>query len=345
MMKNRTILCLPKEVLQNVADHLPPLDAIRLTHTSHHFYSQLQLHTTSSLQLMKNFVRRDRNDLIQYAFEIPILNDVIFVHTIWVCMNWRDQGWGHRKGRVYIVAKSRDWTRTRIVFISQRAPHRESTLRIPIKPTHDETYHLCYTVGDGGGHELKLSWVQTRALVFDDDTKSAVNAFKFLGGSHVLLPWDEVAMQKETSALTLLSTAKYLISTGCDIPPLMEYLQKFGITSRDLTLTFFDIVEKSYEIWRRKSGVESNPYHPRLLWDVEYILVNGTDPDNNDGDEESNSFTQSNLGEVVCKEQEGGKVAFIASNDSNTVLPISKDAFSIFTRSNSDHYWLNHIGR
>ena len=92
MMKNRTILCLPKEVLQNVADHLPPLDAIRLTQTSHHFYSQLQLHTTSSLQLMKNFVRRDRNDLIHYAFEIPILNDVIFVHTLWVCMNWRDQG-------------------------------------------------------------------------------------------------------------------------------------------------------------------------------------------------------------------------------------------------------------
>ena len=341
-----TILCLPKEVLQNVADHLSPLDAIQLIRTSHHFHSQLQLHTTSSLKLMKSFIRQDRNDLIHYAFEVPILNDVVCIHTLWVSLNWSDQGWGNRKGRVYIVAKSRDWTQTRIVYISQMAPHRENTLRIPIKPKRNETYHLCYTVGDGGGHELKLSWVQTRALIFDDDTKSAVNAFKFLGRSHVLLPWDEVATQKETSPITLLMTTKCLILTGCDLPrPLIEYLQNFDVSSQDLTLAFFDIVEKSFEIWRKKSGVESNPYHPRHLWDVEYIFANGTNLDNDDEDPEFDSYTQNNLGEVVCKEQEDGQVAFVAQNDSDAVLPISQITFSVFTRSNPQQYWLDHIGR
>lgn len=103
-------------------------------------------------------------------------------------MVWRDQGWGNRKGQVLVIAKSKDGA-IRVVYASKLAPHSRQKLRIGIQPQDDETYHLCYKVGDGGAHEINLYGIQLNALVYDDDLRLSTNAWNFI--SRALLRWDE----------------------------------------------------------------------------------------------------------------------------------------------------------
>jgi hypothetical protein len=225
---------LPKEVLQNIANYLPASTVTNLTCTSKQIHSQLQLNITPSLNLLRHFIKSDRNDLINYGFDIPIPPSTVSIHTLFLTMQWRDQGWGNLKGRVLILAKS---TRgTRVVYASNIAPHTEQTLQIAIHNPQDyESYHLCYIVGGGGGHELNLYFIEMKALVIDEG-KTIVRAFQIL--SAVLPHWNVgyVCWNSPTSyvcllnnvasdhLMLLLASVRYLLlHDQAMLPPLVEY--------------------------------------------------------------------------------------------------------------------------
>ncbi len=96
-----------------------------------------------------------------------------------VTFRWRDQGWGHHKGQIFIVGRSRqvppDPSRPfhggRVVCTSSLAPHQEETCKLTFSTCsmEGETYQMWYKVGGGGGHQLLLSDGRIHTVLFDDE--------------------------------------------------------------------------------------------------------------------------------------------------------------------------------
>lgn len=324
---------LPKEVLQNVTDYLLPSEAVKLSSTSKQLHAQLLLRTTSAIRFLKKYARADCTDAIQYATEIPILPDMP-IHTLLISMIWRDQGWGNKKGRVFVISKSKEGI-IRVVYTSKDAPHSRQKLRIGIHPKDDETYHLCYKVGGGGGHEINLYGIRLIALVYDDNLGFATNVWKFL--SRALLPWDEMCFHNDDSFYTLLASAQYLLQNNESMPPpLVEYFDGFGITAGGVSLKFLDMVAKAMAAWKLQctgletheeaqsydssSSSESEVYN----WEEE-PFSDEIEPDETDPDD----LFHRSLGEVVANEKEGER-ALIFVNDPETSILASRRVLRVF---------------
>ena len=126
------------------------------------------------------------------------------VHSYTFDLAWKDQGWGNKKGRFYIVGHDRGRKNNmsasqeenendpnfcdggRIVYKSPIADHEEKHLRIVFRPRIDETYHLWYICGGGGGHTLSFRRMFLRALVFDDEERNYSRNFTKLSDAGVL---------------------------------------------------------------------------------------------------------------------------------------------------------------
>ena len=81
------------------------------------------------------------------------------------------------------------------MYSSDTAHHEEQRLEIMLfAPNEQETYHLWYVVGGGGGHILNLSNVMIQALVFDDPSCCFGNAHKSLAVTESLATWDDKSM-------------------------------------------------------------------------------------------------------------------------------------------------------
>ena len=170
----------PEEILkQNVAEYLPPSGVRQLSITSKKLHAQLSLSTTPPRRILTEFSRTEyRNGnadhgpySIDYGFEIPVPSQVE-CHSIFVSMSWRDQGWGNQKSYLVVLAGDKETRLGPVVFASDIAPHSQQRLEITFNPERDQSYHLWYVVGGGGGHSLHLSDVQVEALVFDDPSHS-----------------------------------------------------------------------------------------------------------------------------------------------------------------------------
>mmetsp|Transcript_18828 Transcript_18828/g.40770 ORF Transcript_18828/g.40770 Transcript_18828/m.40770 type:complete len:182 (-) Transcript_18828:306-851(-) len=170
-----------------IAGYLPPQDAINFSRTCRKLNSQLSLTVTHPRQILTNFAKRDCNNDCHYGFQIPVISQVS-VHSILIVMNWKDQGWGNRKGRVLVVAERENQTNDRaslgqrlgqgqefaggrVVYASGIAPHESQRLQIILKPRLKESYHIWYVVGGGGGHNLALFNVNVQAIVFDEPSR------------------------------------------------------------------------------------------------------------------------------------------------------------------------------
>jgi hypothetical protein len=310
---------LPKEVLQNVTDFLLPSEAVKLSSTSKQLHAQLLLRTTSVIRFLKKYARADRTDAIQYATEIPILPDMP-IHTLFISMIWRDQGWGNKKGQVLVISKSKEGI-IRVVYTSKVAPHSRQKLRIGIHPKDDETYHLCYKVGDSGGHEMNLCGIRLIALVYDDNLGFATNAWKFL--SRALLPWDEILFHNDDSFYTLLASAQYLLQNNESMPPpLVEYFDGFGITAGGVSLKFLDMVAKAMAAWKLQCTVYIGV--PIVQNWEEEPFSDDIEPDETDPD-----LFHRNLGEVVANKKEGER-ALIFVNDPETSILASRRVLRFF---------------
>ncbi|GAX23660.1 hypothetical protein FisN_12Hh234 [Fistulifera solaris] len=175
------IIHLPAELKRRTASYLCPYDALRLAETCRNLHSSLSLRLLrDSRQLFtrQRFVPTATNgdDILPWV-RIPCLSRR--VHSITVTFRWRDQGWGHHKGQIYIVGRSRqipaDLSRPfqggRVVCVSSLAPHQEEACKLTFSTCsmEGETYQMWYRVGGGGGHQLLLSDGRIHTVLFDDE--------------------------------------------------------------------------------------------------------------------------------------------------------------------------------
>lgn len=323
---------LPNEIMENIADFLPPLGALQLTRTSKKLYSQFSLATTSRSKFLSEFSRDDCDDDMHYGFEIPTILQVS-VHTLLVTMKWWDQGWGNRKGRLLLVAenKNQSYDRSgkkngpdfgRVVYESRIAKHARRRLNITFKPKNNESYHIWYVVGGGGGHELNLYNMKIQALVFDE-SKSAIKAFNFLAKSNGLLPWDEKLpspvqlgqLRRDSLTSAVLVSTSYLLEEGEPVlPTLASYFDSYGISESDLSLKFVESIKSALDDWAQqrciyrehwKSELEAGRnalyYSRNELYYARSAFNEDIDDDESDSDEDesANNSSHQNLGEVA----------------------------------------------
>lgn len=123
---------------------------------------------------------------------IPILYPGRHVHSVRLCINWYDQGWGNRKGQVYVVERAqvpenhRRFQGGTAVYESPRAPHEPQRLKIVWSPREGATYDLWSKVGGGGGHQLTLQQGRSQVLIYDDDERNYSRNFNLLVTPNVL---------------------------------------------------------------------------------------------------------------------------------------------------------------
>jgi hypothetical protein len=200
------------------------------------------------------------------------------------------------------------------VYTSKVASHSRQKLRIGIHPKDDETYHLCYKVGDGGGHEIYLYGIRLIALMYDDNLGFATNAWKFL--SRALLPWDEMLFHNDDSFYTLLASARYLLQNNESMPPpLVEYFDGFGISADDVSLKFLDMVAKAMTAWKLKCTAYIGVRYVQNWEEEPFSDDMNIEPDEIDPD----PFPR-NLGEVVTNEQDGERALIFVNNPETSIL-------------------------
>ena len=110
------------------------------------------------------------------------------------------------------------------------------------KPKRDESYHLWYAVGGGGGHSLHLSNVTIQTLVFDDSSHSFAKASNFLAENNIFCGWNVMKMYHESFKAVLEST-NYLLEKGDPLLPQNSFVCQHGLSEEDLSLTFLESIK------------------------------------------------------------------------------------------------------
>lgn len=196
--KNRTSMCelrqrwkhelidVPRDVIVRMTEFLDVSDAVRFSLSCRTLYMASPLATLSPhIQLLpaKQFFGEYR-DRHRKGPEIPVILGSR-THSIILRTSWRDQGYGPRKGGLFIVAHNRDksenvddFSQGRLVKASPITPHRVTQLMISFQPRANEVYHLWLHVGSGGGHELEFTTpLLMHTVVYDTEKRSLSRAF------------------------------------------------------------------------------------------------------------------------------------------------------------------------
>ena len=101
------------------------------------------------------------------------------LHTTHVRCQWRDQGWGNRKGMLCVVRgegcapnDSCKWGPD-VMCGKEPAPHEWEMLFLSYSANgeHDE-FRLCARAGGGGGHELRVKDLVVRAIALVDSPEA-----------------------------------------------------------------------------------------------------------------------------------------------------------------------------
>jgi hypothetical protein len=131
------------------------------------------------------------------------------VHSVRVEFTWRDQGWGHQKGQVYLVGAKKEMQEAasdnnnttessssntnnnkfddgRVVYASPVSPHANTRVVFWFTPQQEEEYALWYKVGSGGGHTLNLSNASIQLFVQDDSEWNIRNNHQALVDANVI---------------------------------------------------------------------------------------------------------------------------------------------------------------
>jgi hypothetical protein len=214
---NSTVGCnnlvdLPREIVCGIGrEWLDSTGVVSLSQTCHKLHTILGLasmhyHIPGKFDWVGDYAR---GDWCNHGFRLPSLvgspRSCHMIHSYALDLRWKDQGWGNKKGRFFIVGRDRinsNVSKTssspqeedhpdfcaggRVVYKSPVAEHVETGLRIRFRPRMDETYHLWYICGGGGGHTLSLRRMFLRALVFDDERRNYSRNFQKLSEAGIL---------------------------------------------------------------------------------------------------------------------------------------------------------------
>mmetsp|Transcript_7407 Transcript_7407/g.14055 ORF Transcript_7407/g.14055 Transcript_7407/m.14055 type:complete len:344 (+) Transcript_7407:149-1180(+) len=260
-----TINNLPGAIMRHhVAKFLAFSDMCQLSITSKKLHSQLPVSIMPPRKVLTEFSRIDYHNgnadygpyEMDYGFEIPLpSHPQVACHSIRVSMSWRDQGLElGQKGYFLIMASDKETGGRlgRIVFASPYAPHSSQSLHITFMPKRDQSYHLWYVVGGGGGHSLNLYNVTVQAIVYDEPSRSFFKAYNFVAKRNVFLPWDvatslmsppQVSSRDPFELETTLASASHLLKQG---EPLLSHMISLfahsGVSERDLTLRLIELI-------------------------------------------------------------------------------------------------------
>jgi hypothetical protein len=235
---------LPSELLQRIASYLVARQAVNVACVSKLVHKNLSLASLPPrmvVDLMQE--KRWNGDSVhgespQKAFPIPIPSTPL-LHSVQLSFHWKDQGWGHQKGNVWIVESEseteNDDTKKqqqqrfhggRVVYASPVvAPHHFQPLVISIRVKQKQKvqpqyqYHLWIKAGGGGGHSLTLQNIKLSAIVFDPNY---ADCYKTLMRAGVLGPFitnDHAIPMIYTESLLLLCKQLALVDSNNETPP------------------------------------------------------------------------------------------------------------------------------
>ena len=149
----------PRDLAETIASFLCPVDALALdasgsatrcvvVERNRHFATN-QVFTVSEHRAHR-------------LLTVPLGGARTRVHTVGITLFWRDQGWGNRKGKVWVL-RERDRAPNDHGISSEDvrcmkgpAPHAVAHEYMAFRPRAGEEYDFWYSVGGGGGHRLYI---------------------------------------------------------------------------------------------------------------------------------------------------------------------------------------------
>ena len=149
----------PRDLAETIASFLCPVDALALD--------------ASGTATRCVVVERNRHFATNQVFAVsehrahrllpvPLGGARTRVHTVGITLFWRDQGWGNRKGKVWVL-RERDRAPNDHGISSEDvrcmkgpAPHTVAHEDMAFRPRAGEEYAIWYSVGGGGGHRLYI---------------------------------------------------------------------------------------------------------------------------------------------------------------------------------------------
>ena len=149
----------PRDLAETIASFLCPVDALALD--------------ASGTATRCVVVERNRHFATNQVFTVsehrahrllpvPLGGARTRVHTVGITLFWRDQGWGNRKGKVWVL-RERDRAPNDHGISSEDvrcmkgpAPHTVAHESMAFRPRAGEEYDIWYSVGGGGGHRLYI---------------------------------------------------------------------------------------------------------------------------------------------------------------------------------------------
>ena len=149
----------PRDLAETIASFLCPVDALALdasgsatrcvvVERNRHFATN-QVFTVSEHRAHR-------------LLTVPLGGARTRVHTVGITLFWRDQGWGNRKGKVWVL-RERDRAPNDHGISSEDvrcmkgpAPHTVAHEDMAFRPRAGEEYAIWYSVGGGGGHRLYI---------------------------------------------------------------------------------------------------------------------------------------------------------------------------------------------
>jgi len=158
-------------------------------------------------------------------------------HSIILTCNWRDQGYGNRKGGLFVVEVDvNDDPNTttlesiengKIVYQSPVAPHEEEYLQMSFNYSPSKAYYLWFRIGGGGGHQLVVRNLEMHTIIHDSPgnwisrTYEALESQEFIqfhnDFSLRMLRFIATIGQEENTQAARVHLAAFLSATGFDV--------------------------------------------------------------------------------------------------------------------------------
>lgn len=232
---------LPSDALNHAVSFLNSKDALQLSELNSSFREALSLstlHDPTPLITRNTWygTRDEGSSTPRRSVWIPVLFPHR-THSVVLTCKWRDQGFGNRKGALFVVAVPvNDDPNTEMlesiengktVYASPIAPHEEESLRISFSCSPSMAYYLWYRVGGGGGHQLGINNLMMHTVIHDCSGKWIGRNYDALESQGFLQNNDTFSLgmlrliaavgQEENTKATTTYVESFLNDTGFDM--------------------------------------------------------------------------------------------------------------------------------
>ena len=296
-------------ITREIASYLNTNDAYSLAQSCKVIHSELSLSTLLPLKICEDRSwqgRPNTGDIPRCGPKIPLVYGARRTHSVEIQCKWKDQGWGNRKGQLFIVGQPESlhpglangylaFANGYKVCTSPIADHVSTNLFMSFMPREGMYYCVWYVVGGGGGHELKVSDLKvTCTIVGIDDYDGDGTRNKYRAETYKALVKEGVFMdlfksqQNSLFYITLLkSLAQSLRLNGVVVDTVLAtWFRSNCISLEEGSLVALEELT-SFLI----AGIESEEYRDRYTdsrianYDTDEDDMPGPDMDYDDADE------------------------------------------------------------